>query len=486
MKLWKRATGAIKDKNSIWVAKLSPQTTFRRPDLEAVIIKATSHDEHRIDYKNVQKVIQSAGASPAYLKPLVWSLSRRMEKTQSWAVALKGLMLMHGILCCKTPSMMQRVDSLPFDLSNFSDAHLPPKKVWGYNTFIRAYFAYLDQRSAFVSSEYIKRSKQSKEIEESLMEELEKLQKIQSLIDIILQIKPQNEHMNTAGLILEAMDCVIIELFDLYSKFRDGISQILLRIHDNMDGKVEAIIGLNVLQKASIQEEELSHYFALCKEIGIINASQCPQIEGISEENVQNLQRIVANGDYTDGNAKGLKVTDYEEKAIVVRDNKDTLSKNGLETVITEKWEVCAKTSNYTFCMKSLYSNRHTPGADRNRLADIGFRLAYINASRTRQHIGELLKKATSSGNYKRHLQVCASDYDKAVSAIGNALIDLNSETFFELADLAGTASRSAHHCEATFEGTHKSPLTFMNNDLKGLCEICVVISKLFTGSSYI
>lgn len=337
MKLWKRATGAIKDKRSILVAKLSPHSPIRSPDLEAVIIKATSHDEHRIDFKNVQRVIQSAGTSPVCLKPIVWSLSRRMEKTQSWAVALKGLMLMHGIFCCEIP-MLQNVERLPFDLSNFSEGYLKPDKAWGYNAFIRAYFAYLEQRSAFSSSEYIKKSKQSKEIEDSLMEELKKLQKMQSLIDAILQIRPQNEHTNDVGLILEALDCIIVEVFDLYGKFRKGIARILLRIND-MGGKVEASIGLKVLQKAAIQGDELSWYFELCKEIGVVNASQCPSVERISEENIQNLQRI-ANGDYD--KIKGLQDID-EEKAIVVRDcsaNEQKLSKNGSKTVITEKWEV--------------------------------------------------------------------------------------------------------------------------------------------------
>ena len=69
-----------------------------------------------------------------------------------------------------------------------------------------------------------------------------------------------------------------------------------------------------------------------------------------------------------------------------------------------------------------------------------------------------------------------------AISAIETSYNDLNSETF-ELADLAGVASHGVENCQATFKGCHHCPLDFMNNALKGLCEICVVVSKLFTRS---
>ncbi|KAK7246050.1 hypothetical protein RIF29_40908 [Crotalaria pallida] len=143
--------------------------------------------------------------------------------------------------------------------------------------------------------------------------------------------------------------------------------------------------------------------------------------------------------------------------------------------------EVCAKASNYSFCIESLYSDPQTPKSDTYGLAYVAFRLAYLNATSTRDYIEKLLKKANSSN--RMHLQKCDSDYKKAVSAIETAYNDLNSETFFELADLAGDASHAAEDCQATIKGTHHSMIHFLSDSLKGLCEICVVISKLFTGS---
>ncbi|XP_027344263.1 putative clathrin assembly protein At1g25240 [Abrus precatorius] len=348
MRVWERASGAIKDKNSIWVAKLSRKGAFRNPDLETVIIKATSHDEHRIDCKNVQRVFQWIRTSPIYLKPLAWALSRRMQKTRSWVVALKGLMLIHGVYCSDLPGV-QYMDRLPFDLSNFSDGHLSPSKAWGFSSFIRAYFAYLDQRLSFVSSEFKKKNNNKDvEVEEMLMEELQKLQKLQGMIGMLMEIRPKHVDMNNV-LILEAMDCVIVEVFDVYSKFCNKIAKVLLRIYE-MGGKVEASIGLKVLQKASIQREELCLFFDFCRDIGVLNASQYPKIERISEEVIRDLERIISGTSAKkslEGNEGSCGVVNDKDKAIVMKDCSATAtvshkkdSENGLTTVITHQWEV--------------------------------------------------------------------------------------------------------------------------------------------------
>ncbi|KAK7399881.1 hypothetical protein VNO78_11075 [Psophocarpus tetragonolobus] len=340
MRVWTKASGAIKDKNSIWVAKLSRKGPFHNPDLETVIIKATSHDEGGIDTKNVQRVFHWIRTSPLYLKPLIWALSMRMQKTRSWVVALKGLMLIHGVFCCDIP-VVNQMGRLPFDLSNFSDGHLSAAKAWSFNAFVRAYFAYLDQRSAFVSSAVTKQKNNKKEVEETLMEELEKLQKLQGMIDMLLQIRPRNEDTNV-GLVLEAMDCVIVEIFGVYSKFCNKIAKVLLRIFE-VGGRVEACIGLKVLQKASIQVEEMSLFFEFCKYIGVLNASQCPKIDTISEEDIRELERIIHGASFK----KASVVENDEEKAIVLRDCSPTAtvshqkeSENGLTTVITHQWEL--------------------------------------------------------------------------------------------------------------------------------------------------
>ncbi|RDY08281.1 putative clathrin assembly protein, partial [Mucuna pruriens] len=334
MRLWQKATGALKDRYSIWVAKLSPSGPCRNPDLETVIIKATSHDEQCMDYKSVQKVFKWLRTSPLYLKPLLYTLSMRMEKTRSWVVALKGLMLIHGVFLFDLPAV-QRMGRLPFDLSRFSDGHMKPHKARVFNAFVRSYFAYLDQKSAFVRVEAMKENKRgNKDKEESVMEELQSLEKLLGLIELLLQIKPRNHDMNVV-LIVEAMDCVMDEFLEVYGKFCVRVHRVVLRIID-LGGQVEAGVGLDIVKKAESQGSRISTYFDFCKDIGVLNVSDCPDIVTIDEKDIRELQNI----------SDGCCVSESNDNnAILVRNFSATATnldqrQSCLKTVITHQWEV--------------------------------------------------------------------------------------------------------------------------------------------------
>ncbi|CAN6675346.1 unnamed protein product [Malus baccata var. baccata] len=349
MKLWKKAAGLIKDRNSIWVAVISRRTSLRNPDLEAIIIKATSHDETTVDYKNFHRVYQWVRTSPLYHKPLLYALSTRMEKTRSWVVALKGLMLMHGIFCCKIPSV-QKIGRLPFDLSNFCDKHSKPSKTWAYDAFVRAYFMYLDQRSAFFSTLVKKNNRKSDQEEPPLLEELGRLQKWQSLLDMLLEIKPEaisphrtnhTYNNNKVYLISEAMICLLTEIFDVYSRVSKGIAGALLRIYAS-PGKQEAQMALGVVQKAAVQGEELSLYLEYCMDMGILSTADCPKVEQIPEEDIRDLERIInqvskMEESFVECDRMAAAQKEEDNKEIVAM-QKPTSKKS--KTIITDKWEV--------------------------------------------------------------------------------------------------------------------------------------------------
>ena len=350
MKLWKKAAGLIKDRNSIWVAVISRRTSLRNPDLEAIIIKATSHDETTVDYKNFHRVYQWVRTSPLYLKPLLYALSTRMEKTRSWVVALKGLMLMHGIFCCKIPSV-EKIGRLPFDLSNFCDKHSKPSKTWACDAFVRAYFTYLDQRSAFFSTSVKKKNRKSDHEEPPLLEELGRLQKWQSLLDMLLEIKPEaisphrtNNHTynnNKVYLISEAMICLLTEMFDVYSRVCKGIAGALLRIYAS-PGKQEAQMALGVVQKAAVQGEELSLYLEYCMDMGILSTADYPKVEQIPEDDIRDLERIINQASkmeesFAECDRMAAAQKEEDNKAIVAM-QKPTSKKS--KTIITDKWEV--------------------------------------------------------------------------------------------------------------------------------------------------
>ncbi|KAF9619863.1 hypothetical protein IFM89_009645 [Coptis chinensis] len=124
------------------------------------------------------------------------------------------------------------------------------------------------------------------------------------------------------------------------------------------------------------------------------------------------------------------------------------------------------------------------PDVDNYLLAYISFGLAYINATDTSSQITLLLKNATTVRDEYliAGLTKCGRSYKMAISATEEAYNDLNSETYSNLRDLASVAAQSAANCEGALNGTARpSLLTRRNKGLRGLCEICVVISNLFT-----
>uniref|UniRef100_A0A7N0ULE9 ENTH domain-containing protein n=1 Tax=Kalanchoe fedtschenkoi TaxID=63787 RepID=A0A7N0ULE9_KALFE len=324
MKLWKRASEALKDRSSLWVSTLSRRTAYRNPEIDAAVIKATSHDEGRVDYKNVQRVFQWLSTSPAYSKPLITAISRRMERTRSWVVALKGLMLMHGVFCCNVPAI-QKIGRLPFDLSDFADGHSGLSRAWCVNAFVRSYFSFLDQKSAIAGREWTREGRVMSRLNEPIAHQLVRLDELQTLLDKLLRVKPVTGELMRFNLVIEAMDCVIIEIFQIYSSICDGVARVLMRIYES--GRLEAAMALRILKRSTVQGNKLREYFEFCRKYGILNAAEFPKVVEIPDEDIKELERII------NGVPEKIIEMEVERKA---DDSKVAV----LKTIVTEKWEV--------------------------------------------------------------------------------------------------------------------------------------------------
>ncbi|KAL2518632.1 putative clathrin assembly protein [Abeliophyllum distichum] len=330
MRLWRRASAVLKDQNSIWIASLSRRTALRNPDIESAVIKATNHDEFSIDVKNTDRVFKWVRLSTCHVKPLFWSISHRMEKTRSWVVALKGLILMHGVINCNVQAV-QKIGRLPFDLSDFKDGHSDPGKTWTHNAFIREYYAFLDQKSIIIYQNLEERKGQKMG---SIMKELLLLQKLQGLLDLLLRIKPKSNAARVP-LVLDAMDGIIIEIFDIYSKICRGIAIILVNIYSAK--KAEATMALELVHKAKYQGDELSLYIEFCQQIGVVNALEFPMVEKVPEEGVQELEQIINELSESDEKSS----VNQSDTAIVVIDSETANQEKDAKktTIITDKWE---------------------------------------------------------------------------------------------------------------------------------------------------
>ncbi|KAK1416309.1 hypothetical protein QVD17_32098 [Tagetes erecta] len=289
----KGASNALKDASSLLIASFTPCSSQRNPEIEAAVIKATNHNNSRVDYRSAQLIFAWIRVSGHYIRPVLSALSTRMEKTRTWTVALKGLMLLHGIFTCKVPAV-QKIGHLPFDLSNFKDRR---PNLSQHEAFIRAYYTYLNKKSSFLLKHFddrkegtLRKGTKQKPKQSSMMQHLSWLENLQGLLDVLLEIKPQGEKMMNV-LVLEAMNCIMLEIYDIYGRICNGIAAVLVRIYSI--GRLEAGIAFSILQKASIQADVLSKYIDYCKDFGVTKASEKPKIVHIQKDDIQELEQII-------------------------------------------------------------------------------------------------------------------------------------------------------------------------------------------------
>ncbi|KAL5230706.1 hypothetical protein ABZP36_029482 [Zizania latifolia] len=317
---WRRAAAAAKDTRSLYltrVAALRPATVVA--ELEAAVIRATSHDESR-----------SCGRSRA-----------GAGRTRCWAVALKALMLAHGLLLrSDLAPRAARLGRVPFDLADFRDRSSSPAKTSGLSAFVRAYFHFLDTRSLFAAREMDGASNDAGDQDASL----DGVSRLQHLLELLMQIRPYGDGMEQ-GLILEAMDCVVIEIFEVYNQICTGIGRFLVGVLGSAlttprprPGETVAAArrrrgaqGMRVLKKASEQLTQLTSYLELCRSLGVLNANEFPAMERVPGEDIRDLEKLIMS--HVDDSGKEQV---NEEKALVAVEDTGAASK----TVVTKEWVV--------------------------------------------------------------------------------------------------------------------------------------------------
>lgn len=147
----RRALGAVKDQTSIGLAKVGSSASLS--DLDVAIVKATRHEEYPADERHFREILSLTSYSCAYISACVNTLSRRLNKTRNWTVALKTLILIQRLLAEGEPAYEQEIffatrrGTRMLNLSDFRDAS--QSNSWDYSALVRTYALYLDERLEF-------------------------------------------------------------------------------------------------------------------------------------------------------------------------------------------------------------------------------------------------------------------------------------------------------------------------------------------------
>ena len=144
----RRALGHVKDETSISLAKACGSTSLS--DLDVAIVKATRHEEYPAEERHIREILSLTSYSRAYMSACVNTLSRRLNKTKNWTVALKTLMLIQRLLSEGDPAYEQEIffstrrGTRILNMSDFRDTS--QSNCWDYSAFVRTYALYLDER----------------------------------------------------------------------------------------------------------------------------------------------------------------------------------------------------------------------------------------------------------------------------------------------------------------------------------------------------
>ncbi|CAO2206979.1 unnamed protein product [Urochloa humidicola] len=372
---WRRAAAAVKDRRSLCLTRVpalsrsggggwssssaAAAAALRSPGVESAVIRATSHDERSVDCASAARVLALARASPPAMRPLMWALARRAARTRCWAVALKALMLAHGLLLrSDLAPRAARLGRVPFDLADFRDRSSPPSLSPGLSAFVRAYFRFLDTRSLFSAQDDDDDLDSSPAAaaagDDNEDARLDRVTKQQHLLDLLMEIRPYGDGMEKVGLVLEAMDCVVIEIFEVYSQVCTGIARFLVAVLGSAPtaprprpGETAAAArrrrgaqGMRVLRKAAEQSARLSAYFELCRSLGVLNAAEFPAVERVPDGDIRELEKIIMSHVVVveDGGNTNKEEEEKEARAALVAVERTGVAST--TTVVTKEWVV--------------------------------------------------------------------------------------------------------------------------------------------------
>lgn len=322
----RKAIGAMKDQTSISIAKVAGNLA---PDLEVLVVKATSHEEVPADDKYVREILNLTSYSKGYINACLISISKRLTKTRDWIVAVKSLMLVHRLLVDGHPSFEDEIVHATrsgmrvFNMSDFRDeAH---SSSWDHAGFVRVYAMYLDQKVEFLvykkklksvvesgDAEFgsVKKNEEKNDatpVREMKAERvLDRLKHLLQILDRVLGCKPHGAAKNNR-LVLVAIYQIVRDSFKLYVEICDVLGVLMDRFME-ME-YAHCVQAFEFYVSASKMMDELAGFYGWCKDMGIARSSEYPEVQKITDSLLGTLEGFLKEmSDRTKSPEKRLEV----------------------------------------------------------------------------------------------------------------------------------------------------------------------------------
>ncbi|KAE8667904.1 putative clathrin assembly protein [Hibiscus syriacus] len=309
---FQRAIGRVKDQTSISLAKVGGSTLLS--DLDVAIVKATRHEEYPADEQYVREILMLTSSSRAYVSACVNTLSRRLNKTKNWTVALKTLMLIHRLLTDGGPAYEQEIffstrrGTRILNMSDFRDTWR--SNSWDFSAFVRTYALYLDESLEFKMhgknakhSMYKYDDEFGEENDEKAMvvkptsvyemrtEQLfQRMQQLQQLLERFLACRPTGEAKSNR-VVTVALYPTVRESFQIHYDMNETMAALIDRFMD-VD-MLDAMKIYEVFCRQSKQFDELDAFYSWYKTVGVARLSEFPEIEKITQKKLDLVDELI-------------------------------------------------------------------------------------------------------------------------------------------------------------------------------------------------
>ncbi|CAG7859727.1 unnamed protein product [Brassica rapa] len=323
----RRAIGAVKDQTSVGLAKVGGRSSSLT-ELEVAIVKATRHDEYPAEEKYVREILSLTSYSRNYVSACVSILSRRLNRTKNWSVALKALILIQRMLTQGDKAYEEEIffatsrGTRLLNMSDFRDAD--GSDSWDYSAFVRTYALYLDERLDFRmqrrkgknvdggggggdddsgdeeeddhreananvrSRALVVKTKPVKEMKTEKI--FIRVQHLQQLLDRFLACRPTGNAKNNRVVIV-ALYPIVKDSFQIYCNVTEIMGVLIdrfmeLDVHDSI--KV-----YDIFSRVSKQLDELDPFHGWCKKMGVARSSEYPELEKITQKKLDIMDEFI-------------------------------------------------------------------------------------------------------------------------------------------------------------------------------------------------
>lgn len=306
----KKAIGAVKDRTSISLAKVS---SYNTSNLDVAVLKATTHDNVPMEDRHVHEILRLVSSNKVYAAACARAIGKRISRTRNWIVALKSLLLVLRIFQDGDPYFPREVlhamkrGAKILNLSSFrDDSNSSP---WDFTAFVRTFALYLDERlDCFLTGKLQRRFTyyQNRRVSDDCSRSrnggneavrdmkptmlLDKVANWQKLLERAIATRPTGAAKMNRFVQL-SLYAIVQESFELYKDIDDGLSLLFdtfFHLHYQ-----NCLIAYQIFIRARKQYEELTAFYTLCKSLGIGRTSEYPSVRTISLEFIETLQEFL-------------------------------------------------------------------------------------------------------------------------------------------------------------------------------------------------